>query len=83
MKILYFAWMREHTGCAEEEVELPDGVTTVVELVPHLASQSDGHATALRNLKTVRVAVNRTHSALDASIKQGDEIAFFPPVTGG
>ena len=83
MNILYFAWMREHTGCAEEEVGLPDGVTTVAELVPHLASQSDGHATALRNLKTVRVAVNRTHSALDASIKQGDEIAFFPPVTGG
>ena len=83
MKILYFAWMREHTGCAVEEIELPDGVTTVAELLPHLASQSNGHATALRNLKTVRVAVNRTHSALDMSIKQDDEIAFFPPVTGG
>ena len=83
MKILYFAWMREHTGCAEEEIELPDGVTTVADLVPHIASQSNGHATALRNLKTVRVAVNRTHSGLDTPIKQGDEIAFFPPVTGG
>ena len=83
MKILYFAWMREHTGCATEEIELPDGVTTVAELLPHLASQSKGHATALRNLKTVQVAVNRTHSALDMSIKQDDEIAFFPPVTGG
>ena len=83
MNILYFAWMREHTGCAAEEIELPDGVTTVADLVPHIASQSDGHATALRNLKTVRVAVNRTHSALETPIKQGDEIAFFPPVTGG
>ena len=83
MKILYFAWMREHIGCAEEEIELPDGVTTVAELLPHLASQSNGHATALRNLKTVRVAVNRTYSGLDMSIKQDDEIAFFPPVTGG
>ncbi len=83
MKILYFAWMREHTGCAAEEIELPDGVTTVADLVPHIVSQSDGHATALRNLKTVRVAVNRIHSGLDTPIKQGDEIAFFPPVTGG
>ena len=59
MNILYFAWMREHTGCAAEEIDLPDGVSTVADLVPHLASRSDGHATALRNLKTVRVAVNR------------------------
>ena len=83
MKILYFAWMREHIGCAAEEIELPDGVTTVAELLPHLTNQSNGHATALRNLKTVRVAVNRTHRTLDMSIKQDDEIAFFPPVTGG
>ena len=52
MNILYFAWMREHTGCAAEEIDLPDGVSTVADLVPHLASRSDGHATALRNLKT-------------------------------
>ena len=51
MNILYFAWMREHTGCAAEEIDLPDGVTTVADLVPYLASRSDGHATALRNLK--------------------------------
>ena len=45
MNILYFAWMREHTGCAAEEIDLPDGVSTVADLVPHLASRSDGHAT--------------------------------------
>ena len=83
MNILYFAWMREHTGCATEEIDLPDGVTTVADLVQHLASQSNGHATALRNLKTVRIAVNRAYGALDTPIKQGDEVAFFPPVTGG
>ena len=83
MKILYFAWMREHTGCAAEEIDIPDGVTTVADLVPHLAGLSNGHATALRNLKTVRIAVNRTYGALDTPIKQSDEVAFFPPVTGG
>jgi molybdopterin converting factor subunit 1 len=83
MNILYFAWMREHTGCATEEIELPDGVKTVADLVPHLANRSDGHAKALRNLKTVRIAVNRTYGALDTPVNQSDEIAFFPPVTGG
>ena len=83
MNILYFAWMREHTGCAEEEIDLPDGATTVADLVPHLVRRSDGHAMALRNLKTVRIAVNRTYGALDTPINQTDEVAFFPPVTGG
>ena len=48
MKILYFAWMREHTGCASEQIDLPEDVHTVAELVTYLADQSAGHATALR-----------------------------------
>ena len=83
MKILYFAWMREHTGCASEAVELPETVTTVSELAACLARRSDGHATALRNLQTVRVAVNRKYASLDSPVRAGDEVAFFPPVTGG
>ena len=83
MKILYFAWMREHTGCASEAFDLPDGVQTVSDLAACLARRSDGHATALRNLKTVRVAVNRKYASLDAAIGPDDEVAFFPPVTGG
>ncbi|EHI47876.1 molybdopterin converting factor, subunit 1 [SAR116 cluster alpha proteobacterium HIMB100] len=83
MKILYFAWMREHTGCASEQIDLPEDVHTVAELVTYLADQSAGHATALRNLKTVRIAVNRKYAALDTPISSADEVAFFPPVTGG
>ena len=83
MNILYFAWMREHTGCASEQVDLPDSINTVSDLVAHLAGRSDGHATALRNLKTVRIAVNRKYAALDSPIGSDDEVAFFPPVTGG
>ena len=81
--ILYFAWMREHTGVAEEDLALPDGVTSIGELLPHLISRSPGHATALGNMMTVRVAVNRTYGDLKTAITGGDEIAFFPPVTGG
>jgi molybdopterin converting factor subunit 1 len=83
LSIRYFAWMREHTGTAMETVALPDDVGCVGDLVPHLTAMSDGHALALKNMQAVRVAVNRTYGDLDTPIAAGDEVAFFPPVTGG
>lgn len=79
----YFAWMREHIGTDSEELPLPDGAATIADLLPHLRARSDGHALALSNMQTVRVAVNRTYGDLDTAVSAGDEIAFFPPVTGG
>jgi len=81
--IRYFAWMREHTGTSSEVIALPEGVTNVEELVPFVTKQSAGHATALADMMAVRVAVNRTYGDLGTAISSGDEIAFFPPVTGG
>ena len=83
MKIMYSAWLREHVGAAREDIELPDGVASVGDLVSHLRGLSSGHERALSNMKVVRVAVNQEHSGLDAAIGDGDEVAFFPPVTGG
>ena len=83
LSVRYFAWMREHTGTAMETVALPDGVACVGDLVPHLTAMSDGHALALKNMLAVRVAVNRSYGDLDTPIAAGDEVAFFPPVTGG
>ena len=83
MKIMYFAWMREHTGCAEEQLDLPESITTVADLVEHLHQRSPGHAKALSNMDVVRVAVNLSYCTLETSITNGDEVAFFPPVTGG
>ena len=81
--ILYFAWMREHTGTARETMALPDGAATVGDLIPILLRQSKGHATALKDMLAVRVAVNRVYGDLQSPINDGDELAFFPPVTGG
>ena len=75
--------MREHTGTDLETVSLPDNVSSVGDLVPHLAAMSDGHAEALKNMRAVRVAVNRTYGDLDTPISGDDEVAFCPPVTGG
>ena len=83
MKIMYFAWLKEHTGCPFEDMPLPNGVNNVGELIPHIRRKSAGHKTALANLKAVRVAVNRVYGDLGTPIRDGDEVAFFPPVTGG
>ena len=83
LSVRYFAWMREHTGTDIETILLPDGVVNVGDLVPHLTAMSEGHAMALKNMKAVRVAVNRTYGDLDTPVAAGDEVAFFPPVTGG
>ena len=83
LSVRYFAWMREHTGTSMETIALPDGVSCVGDLVPHLKAMSKGHALALKNLEAVRVAVNRTYGDLDTAVVAGDEVAFFPPVTGG
>ena len=83
LTIRYFAWMREHTGTDLEKVSLPNNVSSVGDLVQHLVAMSEGHEQALKNMRAVRVAVNRTYGDLDTPVAGGDEVAFFPPVTGG
>ncbi len=83
MKILYFAWLREKAGVAEEELTLPDGVTTVGALVEWLKERSPGHAEAFADGAMVKAAVNQEHVGPDHPVAAADEVAFFPPVTGG
>ena len=83
MKVLYFAWLRERVGFADEAVTPPPSVNTVGGLLDWLKQQSSGHAEALRDLSAVRVAVNQEYAGPDAPVREGDEIALFPPVTGG
>ena len=83
LTIRYFAWIREHTGTDLETVSLPENVSSIGDLVQHLVTMSDGHEQALKNMRAVRVAVNRTYGDLNTPVAGGDEVAFFPPVTGG
>jgi molybdopterin synthase sulfur carrier subunit len=80
---MYFAWMREHIGTSFEEIKKPDAVATVADLVDHLRRLSSGHAKALSDMEVVRVAVNQTYTNTAATLHDDDEVAFFPPVTGG
>jgi len=82
-KLVYFAWVRQKIGKAEEERTLPEDVTTVRELMAHLESLGPGYEEAFRNPAALRCAVNQEHRNFASAIADSDEIAFFPPVTGG
>ena len=83
MKVLYFAWLKAKTGLSEQQIEPPAEVTTVAALLDWLKGQGPGHAEALADLSAVRVAVNQEYARPGDPVKPGDEIALFPPVTGG
>lgn len=83
IKVLYFASLRDAIGRGEETVELADDATTLSGVRDALVAKGDPWAHAFRNLKRVRGAVNQDMAEDDAAVKDGDEVAFFPPVTGG
>ena len=83
VKILYFAWVRERVGKAEETVEPPAAVATVGDLMGWLAGRGEEYAYAFDNPKVIRAAIDRAHVKASTAIAGAREIAFFPPMTGG
>ena len=81
MILLYFAWVRQKIGKSEEALAPP--VTDVAGLIAYLKSLGPNYAGAFADLSRIRVAVNQRHAGLDAKLGPDDEVAFFPPVTGG
>jgi molybdopterin synthase sulfur carrier subunit len=83
VKLLYFAWVRERLGKAEEGIEPPAGVVTVGQLMAWLAGRDEQYAHAFENANVIRAAIDHRHVRPDAAIAGAREIAFFPPMTGG
>ena len=83
MRVLYFAWLKQKTGVAEETLEPTPEVSTVAELTEWLKTRHPGFAEALEGGKRIKVAVNQSYADPGDPVKAGDEVAFFPPVTGG
>ena len=83
MKLLYFAWLKQKIGTGEEDITLPDDVATLGALVTWLKSRGPGYDEALADLAVVRFAVNQDFAGLDHPLTDHDEVALFPPVTGG
>ena len=83
VKVLYFAWVRERVGKAEEEIDPPAGVATVSDLIAWLTQRGEEYQYAFENPRVVRAAIDRSHVRPEAAIAGAREIAFFPPMTGG
>jgi molybdopterin synthase sulfur carrier subunit len=83
VKVLYFASLREKLGVDAEEIELPAGVATVAALRSHLRGRGGAYENSFSDKILLRAAVNQDMVQSAAPVKAGDEVAFFPPVTGG
>jgi len=83
MRLLYFAWVKEKTGIAAEDIDVPASVTTVAELMAWLKTRGPEFEHAFARSEVIRAAVDQSHVRHDAHLAGAREIAFFPPVTGG
>ena len=84
LKLVYFAWLRERLGRSEEVVELPDGTDTVADLIHWLKGRDEQFGAALEHDEIIQIAINQQHVPnRDTSLKGANEVALFPPMTGG
>lgn len=83
MNILYFARIREHIGKSSEEITLPEQATTVADVIDYLENHGDNYKNAFAEPDLIRAAVNDEYVPLDYKVSNTDELALFPPMTGG
>lgn len=83
MRLRYFAWVRTQVGFAEETVALPPAIRTVADLLAWLTTRGSNYAAALVRPEAIRVAVNQEVVSPDHELGAADEVALFPPMTGG
>ena len=83
MVVKYFSWIKEHIGKSEEQIDLPNNITNVNQLINYLNETDKKYNIIFEKKELIKIAVNKTYSSFDDKISNSDEIAFFPPVTGG
>lgn len=83
MKLEYFAWLRDGMGCSSEQIELPDGVTTVGMLLDWLATRDARFKRAFEYIDVVHVSVNRHYADRNHPVHDDDEVSLVPPIAGG
>ena len=83
MVIKYFSWIKEQIGKSEEQINIPSDITNVNQLINYLNEKDTKYSLIYEKKELIKIAINKTYSSFDAKISNDDEIAFFPPVTGG
>ena len=83
MKILYFSWIKDKLGKSHEEMQLNENIKTVNDLITLLKKNNENYEDVFKDTSSIKVSINMETSRFEDSIHDKDEIAFFPPMTGG
>ena len=83
MVIKYFSWIKEHIGKSEEQIILPSHIANIDQLINYLNQTDEKYKLLFEKKELIKIAVNKTYSSFETNICNNDEVAFFPPVTGG
>ena len=83
MIVKYFSWIKEHIGKSEEQITIPSDIINVDQLINYLNEIDKKYYIIFEKKELIKIAVNKTYSSFDTNVSNSDEIAFFPPVTGG
>ena len=83
MNILYFSWIKDKLGKAKENITIDQNISNVAELITFLENKDDSYKEVFKDINSIRVSINMETANMEDPISINDEIAFFPPMTGG
>ena len=83
MKILYFSWIKDTIGKTSEEINVSGDIDTISKLISFLIQKNQNYKEAFSDLETIKYSINMETANINDKIKNDDEVAFFPPMTGG
>ena len=83
MKVLYFSWIKDNIGKNEEDFSLNENIKTISDLINYLITINENYKKAFSDISIIRFSKNMNLVNIDEKIDNDDEIAFFPPMTGG
>ncbi len=83
MKVLYFSWIKDKLGKSQEEIQIKDNIKTINDLIILLKNTNENYKDVFKNISSIKVSINMETAKYEDTIQDNDEIAFFPPMTGG